>query len=120
MVLNLESLGIPLEVHHHEVAAAGQAQIDLRFDPLVTTADRLMLCKYVVRNTARQRGKSATFLPKHVYGDNGSGMHTHQSLWQDEQPLFHDKDGYAGLSKLARHYVGGILTHAASILAIAA
>jgi glutamine synthetase len=120
MVLNLQSLGIPVEAHHHEVGAPGQAEIDFRFDTLVNTADHLMAFKYVVKNTARQHGKTVTFMPKPVYGDNGSGMHTHQSLWQNEQPLFNDKDGYAGLSQLARYYVGGILTHAASILAIAA
>lgn len=120
MVLNLESLGITVEAHHHEVAAAGQCEIDYRFGKLVETADRMLLYKYVIKNTARKYGKSVTFMPKPIYGDNGSGMHTHQSLWKNEKPLFFDADGYAGLSQLARYYIGGILTHAPSILAIAA
>jgi glutamine synthetase len=120
MVLALEALGIEVEAHHHEVGAAGQCEIDYRFDTLVTTADKMLLYKYVVKNTARKYGKSATFMPKPVFGDNGSGMHTHQSLWKAEKPLFYDPDGYAGLSQLARYYVGGILTHAPAILAIAA
>jgi glutamine synthetase len=120
MVLNLEALGIPVEAHHHEVGAAGQAEIDFRFGPLVRTADNLLLYKYIVKNTARKYGKTVTFMPKPVFGDNGSGMHTHQSLWKDGKPLFFDADGYAGLSQMARHYVGGLLTHAPAILAIAA
>ncbi|GCE12702.1 type I glutamate--ammonia ligase [Tengunoibacter tsumagoiensis] len=120
MVLNLEALGIKVEAHHHEVGAAGQCEIDYRFGTLVDTADKLLLFKYVIKNTARKYGKSVTFMPKPVYGDNGSGMHTHQSLWKDEKPLFFDKDGYAHLSKMARHYVAGILSHAPALLAIAA
>jgi glutamine synthetase len=120
MVLNLEALGIPVEAHHHEVGAPGQAEIDFRFGTLVRTADNLLLYKYIVKNTARKYGKTVTFMPKPVFGDNGSGMHTHQSLWKDGKPLFYDADGYAGLSQLARHYVGGLLTHAPAILAIAA
>jgi glutamine synthetase len=120
MVLNLESLGITVEAHHHEVGAAGQAEIDYRFGSLVETADRLLLYKYVVKNTARKYGKTVTFMPKPVFGDNGSGMHTHQSLWKDGKPLFYDADGYAGISQLARYYVGGLLTHAPAIMAIAA
>lgn len=120
MVLTLESLGIRVEAHHHEVGAAGQSEIDFRFGKLVETADKLLLYKYVIKNTARKYGKSVTFMPKPVYGDNGSGMHTHQSLWKGEQPLFYDKEGYAGLSQMARYYVGGILSHAPAILAIAA
>jgi glutamine synthetase len=120
MVLNLESLGITIEAHHHEVGAPGQAEIDYRFGPLVETADKLLLFKYVVKNTARKYGKTVTFMPKPVFGDNGSGMHTHQSLWKEGKPLFHDADGYAGLSTMARHYIGGILTHAPAVLAIAA
>ncbi len=120
MVLNLEALGIPVEAHHHEVGAAGQCEIDYRFSTLVDTADKMLLYKYVVKNTARKYGKSVTFMPKPVFGDNGSGMHTHQSLWKAEKPLFYDADGYAGLSQMARYYVGGILTHAPAILAIAA
>jgi glutamine synthetase len=120
MVLTLEALGVPVEAHHHEVGAAGQAEIDFRFGSLTQTADRLMLFKYVVKNTARKYGKTATFMPKPVFGDNGSGMHTHQSLWKSEKPLFYDADGYAGLSQLGRYYIGGVLTHAAAILAIGA
>jgi glutamine synthetase len=120
MVMNLEALGVTIEAHHHEVGAAGQAEIDFRFDSLVRAADKLLLYKYVVKNTARKYGKTVTFMPKPIYGDNGSGMHTHQSLWKDGKPLFYDADGYAGLSQLARYYVGGLLTHAPAILAIAA
>ncbi len=120
MVLNLEALGIPVEAHHHEVGAAGQCEIDYRFSTLVDTADKMLLYKYVIKNTARKYGKSVTFMPKPVFGDNGSGMHTHQSLWKAEKPLFYDADGYAGISQMARYYVGGILTHAPAILAIAA
>jgi glutamine synthetase len=120
MVLTLESLGITVEAHHHEVGAPGQAEIDFRFGSLVNTADRLQLFKYVVKNTARKYGKTVTFMPKPVFGDNGSGMHTHQSLWKSEKPLFYDSDGYAGISQLARFYIGGILTHAPALLAIAA
>jgi len=120
MVLKLEELGVPVEAQHHEVGAAGQAEIDIRFNTLVKTADNMLLYKYVVKNTARKYGKTVTFMPKPVYGDNGSGMHTHQSLWQDEKPLFYDADGYAGLSQMARYYIGGILMHAPAILAIAA
>ncbi len=120
MVLTLEELGIIVEAHHHEVGAPGQCEIDFRFGPLVRTADKLLLYKYVIKNTARKFGKTVTFMPKPVYGDNGSGMHTHQSLWKDEKPLFFDANGYAGLSQMARYYVGGILTHAPAILAIAA
>ena len=120
MVLKLEELGIPVEAHHHEVGAAGQAEIDIRFNTLVKTADSMLLYKYIVKNTARKYGKTVTFMPKPVFGDNGSGMHTHSSLWKDEKPLFYDGEGYAGLSQMARHYIGGILSHAPAILAIAA
>ena len=120
MVLKLEELGIKVEAQHHEVGAAGQAEIDFRFDTLVKTADNLLLYKYIVKNTARKYGKTVTFMPKPVFGDNGSGMHTHQSLWKEGRPLFFDEDGYAGLSTTARHYIGGILSHAPALLAIAA
>ncbi|HEY4388173.1 MAG TPA: type I glutamate--ammonia ligase, partial [Ktedonobacteraceae bacterium] len=120
MALMLEDLGVEVEAQHHEVAAAGQSEIDIRFGTLVKTADKMLLYKYVVKNLARKYGKTATFMPKPVYGDNGSGMHTHQSLWKDEKPLFYEKDAYAGLSQLARYYVGGILTHAPAILAFGA
>ncbi|HLG74877.1 MAG TPA: type I glutamate--ammonia ligase [Ktedonobacteraceae bacterium] len=120
MVATLESLGIPVEAFHHEVAASGQNEIDFRFNTLLRTADNLLMYKYVVKNVAKKHGKTATFMPKPVFGDNGSGMHTHQSLWKNEKPLFYDEDGYAGLSQLARYYIGGLLTHAPSILAIGA
>ncbi|MBV9020059.1 MAG: type I glutamate--ammonia ligase, partial [Ktedonobacteraceae bacterium] len=98
----------------------GQAEIDFRFNTLVKTADNLMLYKYIVKNTARKYGKTVTFMPKPVYGDNGSGMHTHQSLWKEGKPLFYDSEGYAGISEMARFYIGGVLTHAAALMAIAA
>ena len=102
MVLTLERLGIPCEFHHHEVATAGQCEIDLRYPPLTRMADQVMTYKYVVRNVASAAGKSVTFMPKPIFGDNGSGMHTHQSLWKEGTPLLADKSGYAGLSQLAR------------------
>lgn len=119
MSLILESVGISVECHHHEVATAGQCEIDFRFSNLLNTADNLMLFKYIVRNTAHAHGKTATFMPKPLYGDNGSGMHCHQSLWKDEQPLFAG-DGYAGLSDIARFYIGGLLKHAPALVAFAA
>ncbi len=120
MALLLEDLGVLVETQHHEVGAAGQAEIDIRFNTLLQTADNMMLYKYVVKNTARKHGKTATFMPKPVFGDNGSGMHVHQSLWKGERPLFYDAEGYAGLSQIARYYVGGLLTHAPALLALVA
>ena len=120
MVLTLERLGIPCEFHHHEVATAGQCEIDMRFQTLMRMADQVMVYKYVVRNVATRYGKTATFMPKPLFGDNGSGMHTHQSLWKEGAPLFADKSGYAGLSQLARMYVGGLLEHAPALLAFCA
>ncbi|HEY5532927.1 MAG TPA: type I glutamate--ammonia ligase, partial [Candidatus Anoxymicrobiaceae bacterium] len=120
MMLKMIECGIPIEVHHHEVATAGQAEIDMRFDKLVTVADNLMLYKYIVKNIAKAHGKVATFMPKPVFMDNGSGMHTHQSLWRGDTNLFYDKDGYALLSETARWYIGGLLKHAPAILAFAA
>jgi glutamine synthetase len=117
--LTLEECGITVECHHHEVATAGQCEIDFRFSTLLGTADNLQIFKYVVRNVAHLNGKTATFMPKPMYGDNGSGMHCHQSLWKGEKPLFAG-DGYAGLSDLARWYIGGLLKHAAAIVAFAA
>ena len=119
MVLKLEEAGIPIEAQHHEVGAAGQCEIDVRFDTLVKMADKMLLYKYIVKNTAAKNGKTVTFMPKPVYGDNGSGMHTHQSLWKEGKALFFDSQGYAGLSTMARHYIGGVLTHAPALLAIA-
>src|SRR6266536_2852559 len=117
--LTLGKCGVTVECHHHEVATAGQCEIDFRFSTLLGTADNLQIFKYVVRNTAYQYGKAATFMPKPLFGDNGSGMHCHQSLWKSEKPLFAG-DGYAGLSEMARFYIGGLLKHAAAVVAFAA
>jgi glutamine synthetase len=119
MVSTLERIGIAVEAHHHEVATGGQGEIDMRFATLTRMADNVMIYKYVVKNVARQRGMTATFMPKPLFGDNGSGMHVHQSLWQGERPLF-PGDGYAGSSELMRHYIGGLLRHAPALLAICA
>ncbi|MHB8438570.1 MAG: type I glutamate--ammonia ligase [Acidimicrobiales bacterium] len=119
MVLTMEKLGIEIEVQHHEVATAGQAEIDMRFDTLLRMADKLMLYKYIVKNVARAAGYTATFMPKPLFQDNGSGMHCHQSLWNTGQPLFFG-DGYGGLSDIGRWYVGGLIKHARSVLAFAA
>lgn len=120
MVLRLKDVGIAVETHHHEVATAGQCEIDMRFGTLTTMADQSMLYKHVIRNVARKAGLAAIFMPKPLFGDNGSGMHVHQSLWKDGRPLFFDTKGYGGLSDLARHYVGGIIAHAPAVLAFAA
>jgi glutamine synthetase len=117
MVLVMESLGIKVERQHHEVATAGQAEIDFRFDTLVKTADTMMLYKYIIKNVARKHGKTVTFMPKPLFGDNGSGMHTHQSLWKKNKPLFAGNE-YAGLSQMALYYIGGILKHAKALCAI--
>ena len=114
------SVGIPIEVHHHEVATAGQGEIDMRFDSLTNMADKVMWHKYLVKNIARKHGKVATFMLKPLFGDNGSGMHTHQSLWKDGQNLFYDPEGYALISKLCRHYIGGLLKHAWALMAFCA
>src|SRR5438270_12636861 len=120
MVLNLQEVGRQVEVHHHEVGTAGQSEIDIRFGTLLATADNVMKYKYVVKNTARLAGKTVTFMPKPIFQDNGSGMHTHQSLWKEGENLFWDEVGYAGISDMARHYIGGLLAHAPAILAFAA
>jgi glutamine synthetase len=120
MVLTLERLGIPCEFHHHEVATGGQCEIDMRFGTLTRMADQVMTYKYVVKNVARRYGKTATFMPKPLFGDNGSGMHCHQSLWKEGATLMSDPSGYAGLSQLARNYVGGLLAHAPALLAFCA
>ncbi len=116
MVLAMQRVGIEIETHHHEVGTAGQAEIDMRFDTLTRMADQLMWYKYIVKNVALKAGKTATFMPKPLYGDNGNGMHTHQSLWKAEKPLFAG-DQYAGLSEMALYYIGGILRHARSVCA---
>lgn len=120
MILHMMNMGIDIELHHHEVASAGQCEIDMRFDSLLVMADKLQKYKYVVRNTASQHGLSATFMPKPLFGDNGSGMHCHQSIWKDGEPLFFDETQYALLSKTAQYYIGGILKHAPALLAICA
>src|SRR5689334_14596106 len=120
IVLALQDAGIRVETQHHEVGTAGQAEIDMRFDTLVNMADKVMKYKYIVKNVCAQAGYVANFMPKPLFGDNGSGMHVHQSLWNDETPLFADADGYAGLSETARHYIGGLLAHAPALLALAA
>jgi glutamine synthetase len=117
MVTALGAAGIEVERAHHEVGTAGQAEINYKFDSLLHAGDSLMLFKYIVKNVAWAAGKTATFMPKPIFGDNGSGMHCHQSLWKDGSPLFYDELGYAGLSDTARYYIGGLLKHAPSLLA---
>jgi glutamine synthetase len=119
MVLTMQKLGIDVEAHHHEVATGGQCEIDMRFQPLTLMADRLMMYKYVVKNVAKKHGKSACFMPKPLFADNGSGMHTHASLWKQDKPLFAGS-GYAGLSEMALYFIGGLLKHAAAVLAFCA
>ena len=120
MVLTLRELGIPVEVHHHEVGTAGQGEIDMGFGPLLEMADRLMLYKYVIKNIGRRYGKTITFMPKPIFQDNGSGMHVHQSIWKDGESMMWDELGYAQLSDNARYYIGGILEHAPALLALCA
>ncbi len=115
--LELDALGLQVERSHHEVGTGGQAEINYRFDELAKSADKVMLFKYVVKNVAHAAGRTATFMPKPLFGDNGSGMHVHQSLWKNGQPLFFDEKGYGGLSDMARWYIGGLLRHAPSLLA---
>jgi glutamine synthetase len=117
MVKNLIDAGVPVEMQHHEVGTAGQGEIDIRFDTLLTQADNLMKYKYILKNTARAAGRTVTFMPKPIFNDNGSGMHCHQSIWKDGAPLFYDELGYAGLSDTGRWYIGGLLKHAPSLLA---
>ena len=116
MVLEMEKIGIEVEKHHHETATGGQAEIDIRFDTLLRTADKMMMYKYIVKNVARRHGKTVTFMPKPLFGDAGSGMHTHQSIWKEGKPLFAGKD-YAGISQLCLYYIGGILKHAPALAA---
>jgi len=120
MMLRLIEAGVNVEIQHHEVGTAGQAEIDMGFGSLLQQADRVMLLKYVVKNVAWARGKTVTFMPKPIFMDNGSGMHVHQSIWKDGKNQMFSETGYAGLSDMARYYAGGLLQHAASILAIAA
>jgi glutamine synthetase len=116
MVLNLQNVGIEVEAQHHEVASGGQCEIDLRFQPMLKAADQLLMFKYIVKNTARVNNKTVTYMPKPIFGDNGSGMHVHVSLWKKEKPLFFG-NGYAGLSEMALYFIGGILKHAHSLIA---
>jgi glutamine synthetase len=120
MVLTMGELGIPVEIHHHEVGTAGQCEIDMRFDTLTNMGDKTMTYKYVVRNTARKHGKVATFMPKPIFADNGSGMHVHQSVWKGGKNNMFDAEGYAGLSDFAKFYIGGLLKHGPALLAFAA
>jgi len=119
MMLIMQSCGMEVECHHHEVASGGQTEIDLKFDSLLRSADKMLLYKYIVKNVANRNGKTVTFMPKPIFGDNGSGMHTHQSLWKGGEPLFAG-DGYAGLSQLALWYIGGLIHHGPALSAIIA
>jgi glutamine synthetase len=120
IILAMGAAGMPVEVQHHEVGTAGQAEIDYRFGTLVQTADRMMMYKYIVKNVCHNHGYTATFMPKPLFGDNGSGMHVHQSLWRGDTNLFFDAKGYGLISETARHYIGGLIAHAPALLAIAA
>jgi glutamine synthetase len=120
MVLTMEKIGIVVEVHHHEVATAGQCEIDMRYDTLTNMADKVMWYKYIVKNVARRHNKVATFMPKPLFGDNGSGMHVHQSLWKNGKNLFFDEKGYAYTSQLCRWYIGGLLKHGRALMAFCA
>ena len=119
MALTMQNAGLVVECHHHEVATGGQTEIDLKFDSLIKSADSMMLYKYIVKNVANQYGKTVTFMPKPLFQDNGSGMHTHQSLWKGGKPLFAG-DGYAGLSQLALWYIGGLIKHGPALSALIA
>jgi glutamine synthetase len=118
IVMALETAGIPMEVHHHEVATAGQSELGMRFTTLTRMADQLLVYKYIAKNVARKNGKTATFMPKPLFGDNGSGMHVHSSLWKGDTNVFYDASGYAGLSQTAKYYIGGLLKHAPALLAL--
>jgi glutamine synthetase len=120
MTLNLQKVGVEVEVHHHEVGTAGQAEIDIRYGTLLRMADNVMKYKYVIKNTATAHGKTVTFMPKPIFMDNGSGMHTHQSLWKEGENLFWDELGYAQISDTCRWYIGGLLAHAPALLAFCA
>ena len=120
MMLTLIEMGVQIEVHHHEVSTAGQCEIDMRFDTLATMGDKLLKYKYVVKNVARKHNKTATFMPKPIFMDNGSGMHVHQSIWKGGKNVFYETGGYADLSKTAIYYIGGVLKHAPALLAFCA
>lgn len=120
IILQMKQVGVPVEAHHHEVGTAGQGEIDMKYAPLTKMADNVMYYKYIIRNVARKHKKVATFMPKPIFGDNGSGMHTHQSLWNGETNLFYDSQGYGLVSTTAMHYIGGLLKHARALLAFCA
>jgi len=120
IVMALEAVGVPIELHHHEVATAGQSEIDMHYGTLLRMADSVMIYKYIVKNIARKNGLTATFMPKPLFADNGSGMHVHQSLWNGDTNVFFDESGYAQLSDTAKYYIGGLLKHAPALLAIVA
>ena len=120
MILTMIECGVDVELHHHEVGTAGQCEIDLRFDTMTTMGDTLALYKYIIKNTSRAHNMTATFMPKPLFEDNGSGMHTHQSLWKDGKNVFYDPQGYALLSDTALYYIGGLLEHLPSLCAIIA
>ncbi|MCL0101618.1 type I glutamate--ammonia ligase [Dehalococcoidia bacterium] len=120
IVLAMQDLGVHMEVHHHEVATAGQGEIDLRYQTLQKAADQVVLLKYIARNIVNDAGKTITFMPKPLYGDNGTGMHTHQSLWKGGKNQFFDPKGYGGISQMCKYYIGGLLKHSASVLAFSA
>ena len=117
-MLTMEKAGVQMDLHHHEVATAGQSEMSMTFTTLTRMADNLLLYKYIIKNVARQNGKTVTFMPKPLFGDNGSGMHVHSSLWKGDTNVFFDEGGYAGLSQTAKYYIGGILKHAAALLAL--
>src|SRR5579862_224197 len=119
MAMTMQACGLEVECHHHEVATGGQTEIDLKYDSLVRSADKMLLYKYIVKNVANRNGKTVTFMPKPIFGDNGNGMHTHQSLWKGGEPLFAG-DGYAGMSQMALWYVGGLIKHGPALSAIIA
>jgi glutamine synthetase len=120
VILEMKKMGVPVEVHHHEVGTAGQGEIDMKYSPLTKMADNVMYYKYIIRNVARKHKKVATFMPKPIFGDNGSGMHVHQSLWKGDTNLFYDEQGYGLVSKTAMHYIAGLLAHAPALLAFCA
>jgi glutamine synthetase len=118
IVMAIEETGIEMELHHHEVATAGQVELGMRFNSLTRMADQLLIYKYIAKNVCKQNGKTATFMPKPVFGDNGSGMHVHQSIWKGNKNVFFDASGYAQLSDTAKYYIGGLLKHAPALLAL--
>ncbi len=120
MVLKMIESGLEIEMHHHEVATAGQAEIDMKYNTLTLMGDRMMLYKYIVKNMAKKAGKVATFMPKPIFMDNGSGMHCHQSLWKGKTNLFYDEKGYAGISDMAKWYIGGLIKHGPALMAFCA